>query len=466
MAVVEDDRWNFRTLLGQGVFKSVGDQFSSEKLVLPFLYTTLGGPVFFAGLLMPIVTVSTLGSQLFGAPAVKAALRSKWYLATAIGITASALALICLIAGDIPPVYLVVSFLSVAIVIGLAKGLVSLTFQDMLGRVLAESSRANLLFAIGAGGGLFAIVAGLVSYFSANPESPRDTQIGMMWAGIGMLVLAALVTVAVRETPREFPHPAEDGPPEANRKGYVTDLYGSVQVVSKLPWFRRFMIARLLFLSIELAMPFFAIHAARFHAATSISLSMFVVSASIGMVLGGIIWPRISKLSIRLVMAASALIAAVAGLIALASHLVGPLQVPVTHAFTFMLLAFAAQGIVNARTVYVVGAASDEQRPYCIAVSNVIAGLVGLVMALLVGSIAHAQGAIAGLMVMVVLNIVTALYVPRLTYVEHPGDHAVEPHVSHDDLALNAIINRAAARRPGADRLRRGRKTSSNPVPH
>ncbi len=41
----------------------------------------------------------------------------------------------------------VVSFLSVAIVVGLAKGLVSLTFQDMLGRVLGELSRANLLFA-------------------------------------------------------------------------------------------------------------------------------------------------------------------------------------------------------------------------------------------------------------------------------------------------------------------------------
>ena len=92
MADVENDRWNFRTLLGQGVVKSVGDQVSSEKLVLPFLYTPLGGPVFFAGLLMPIVTVSTLGSQLF------------------------------------------------AIVVGLAKGHVSLTFQDMLGRVLALST--------------------------------------------------------------------------------------------------------------------------------------------------------------------------------------------------------------------------------------------------------------------------------------------------------------------------------------
>ena len=48
--------------------------------------------MFFAGLLMPIVTVSTLGSQLF------------------------------------------------AIVVGLAKGHVSLTFQDMLGRVLALSA--------------------------------------------------------------------------------------------------------------------------------------------------------------------------------------------------------------------------------------------------------------------------------------------------------------------------------------
>jgi len=392
--------------------------------------------VFFAGLLMPIVTVSRLGSQLFAAPVIEAALRSKWYLAVAIGATALALAIICLVAGDIPPIYLVVSFVAVAIVVGLAKGLVSLTFQDMLGRVLAESSRSSLLFAVSAVGGLFAIVAALISYFSANPQAPRQTQIEMMWAGIGMLVLAALVTIAVREAPRESPAPAKDALSGAGKKGYAADLYGSVQVVSKLPWFRQFMIARLLLLSVELAMPFFAIHAARFHATTSISLSMFVVSASIGMVIGGIVWPRVSRISIRLVMAASALVAGIAGLIAMASHLFDVLQVPITHALTFMLLAFAAQGIVNARTVYVVGAATDEERPYCIALSNVIAGLVGLILALLVGSIAHARGAIAGLLMMAVLNVVTAFYVWRLTDVQHPADRHAGLHPGRDDLVV------------------------------
>jgi hypothetical protein len=75
------DRWNFGMLLGQGVAKSVGSQLSSEKLVLPFLYAGLGGPVLFAGMLMPIANLAKLGSQLLGAPVIEVSRLGKWYLA-------------------------------------------------------------------------------------------------------------------------------------------------------------------------------------------------------------------------------------------------------------------------------------------------------------------------------------------------------------------------------------------------
>ena len=42
-------------------------------------------------------------------------------------------------------------------------------------------------------------------------------------------------------------------------------LRQSFGIAFALPWFRRFIVARTLFLSIELAMPFYAIHAATLH---------------------------------------------------------------------------------------------------------------------------------------------------------------------------------------------------------
>jgi MFS family permease len=118
--------------------------------------------------------------------------------------------------------------------------------------------------------------------------------------------------------------------------------------------------------------------------------------------------------SIQRVLAASAIIASTAALIALARNLVPDLQSPATHAIIFVLLGFAIQGVVNGNAVYVVNAASDEERPYCVAVSSFVAGIVGVLLALLAGSISQQRGIIWALMIMAALNIVAALYARTL----------------------------------------------------
>lgn len=175
-------------------------------------------------------------------------------------------------------------------------------------------------------------------------------------------------------------------------------------------------------------MPFFAIHAAALHPDTAPSLSIFVIAGSIGMVVGRIVWPPVRKNSIRLVMNASAFLARVAAIGALMFQLLPALRMPLTHASVFALLAFAVQGVVVSRTVYVVDAASDAERPYCISLSNLAAGIVGLVLALILGSIAQQRGAIAALLAMAPLNIVAAIYARTLPDIRRPdmaeGDRA------------------------------------------
>ena len=58
-----NESWNFAALLIQGVARRVGNELTSEKLVLPFLYTALGGSVFFTGLFAPVVIVARLVAQ-------------------------------------------------------------------------------------------------------------------------------------------------------------------------------------------------------------------------------------------------------------------------------------------------------------------------------------------------------------------------------------------------------------------
>ena len=49
------EKWNFRSCSSQGIFDYTGYELTSEKLVLPFVYTALGGPFLIAGLIVPIV---------------------------------------------------------------------------------------------------------------------------------------------------------------------------------------------------------------------------------------------------------------------------------------------------------------------------------------------------------------------------------------------------------------------------
>ena len=72
MTAVESsgDRWNFRALLGQGALGNVGQQLASAGMVLPFLFAAVGGPIFIAGLLVPVYRGTGLISQILAVPII------------------------------------------------------------------------------------------------------------------------------------------------------------------------------------------------------------------------------------------------------------------------------------------------------------------------------------------------------------------------------------------------------------
>jgi len=70
-------RRNFAVLLGQGVSGAAANELTSVQLVLPFLYTTAGAPIFFASLLVPVSTVAKRIAQVLAAPLVSAARSNK-----------------------------------------------------------------------------------------------------------------------------------------------------------------------------------------------------------------------------------------------------------------------------------------------------------------------------------------------------------------------------------------------------
>ncbi len=396
--------WNFATLLVQGVARRIGNELSSEKLVLPFLYTALGGPVLFSGVFAPVVVVARLLAQLLGARLVELTSQTRFYLALSTALVAVTLVSVAVLSPVAPVAWLPMTFILASAVMGVCNGFGALTFQDMIGRVLGAQPRTNLLFAIGGLSGAGVIVTTFLSQWLAGTAAGETDKTLLIWVGAGMLLLSSLGALAVREGGRALSPSAM----AAAGKGYVASLVDSVGIVWRLPWFRRFTIERMLLLSVEMVTPFFAVHAATFHPATAPNLSLFVIAFSAGMIGGGLAWPFVSRRSIQLVLSASAAMAGCAALLALANHLVVAIQAPITHAAMIFLLGFATQGALDGSTAYVVGSSSDEERPYCIAVSNLAAGIAGVGMAFAAGLVAERNGVIVAILAMGVLNVAAA----------------------------------------------------------
>ncbi len=424
------DRWNFRALLGQGALGNVGQQLASAGMVLPFLFAAVGGPIFVAGLLVPVYRGTGLISQILAVPIIDSAKLHKWYIAAAFLTMAVALGFLCLTARSVGPAPLVAIFFVVAAILGFCIALVGLATQVLLGRMLQAESQTTMLFAQAGLAGTLAIGFALFGEYFINSGSAVGEHIELIWYGVGVTLLAAIVISIVREPARQV---AQDG--KAPWRAHLAQLPEHFVTAFEQPWMRQFLVARTLFLSIELAIPFFAIHAATLYTGNSSSLNVFIIASGAGLLLGGIIWPRIGEKSLRLVMVLSAFTTAAAGVLAIVIATVPGWQSPFTHAAVFVLAGVGLEGIVNARTVYIVARTSEDERAACITVASVLTGLVGVVVAIAFSALAHLSGTVWPVWVIVGLNIVAALFAIWLSDVRphelSSADKGKVPHLVH-----------------------------------
>jgi hypothetical protein len=415
-APVAGEKWNFNVLLVQGTCVDAVTYLASPRLVIPFVYIAIGAPVFIAGLLLPLVQFSRLVTQIVAAPVVKESRTRKWYIMLGSVVTASALTMVGL-ATKTTSVFLVVTiFLAVAHVLGVVRGLNGLAYNDLLGRVLRKTSRNSLIYIQATIAGAVAIAVSWGSLHLLKAKSSLDSHLELLWAGVGVSMLAAILIVTVREPPKsDSGKPTSAGPaPLRKQKSYFGELRAGVSEVANVPWFRRYMATRVLMLSVELAMPFYAIHAATLHAERHGSLSTFVIASSIAVVVGGPMWRLVGKISQRYVLALGAFVAAVGGVWAILIDNLPALQNVIAHGLVFSLVAAGTQGVVGARTIYIVNTAPEDERPYFVAIGNTISGSIGILIAFVFGTIAHVHGVIWPLILITGFNVAAGISCFRL----------------------------------------------------
>jgi hypothetical protein len=407
---------NYKAMLGLGTSYGSASQLADPKTVLPFLYVSFGAPAFFVGLLYPLVQAAGMITQLIGAPVFGSPARSRQHQMLSFFLMGSTLATLGLFAPRLPGVMLVLLFLVAALFIGGGRAINTLAWSNLMRRIFSDDRRNALLYAQSGLAGFLTVPIALLLHAGIHFQSAIEKHMMLLWVGATIMLFSGILLFLVRE-PADAPTRAEPKAPPREptaAPSFIEKVRTHYLDTLRAAWFRDFVLARLLLLSVELAPPFYAIHAATFHKNTGGSLNTFVAATGIAYFVGAPLWRRAGRVSDGKVLVLGALLGAGAGFWAMAIEYIPSIRDPLTYAIVFFLIAFANIGVSNARTSFLLKHAPADRQSYFVGLSSTTTTALGIVVALGFGAMAHLQGAFYAVCLIIGLNIATALFCARM----------------------------------------------------
>jgi MFS family permease len=398
MAQPVDYRRNYALHLVGGGFLFVALQFGNMRLVIPWIDTQRGVAYFLVALILPILQFGLIAAQLGSAPLMsRFVMRRQPVVGFGLVLVAAILGIIGA-AGIATASLAGLALLLCVLFFGVGHGALNVGYDDLVAKTIPEPLLGRLVAHRAALGGTLTLVLSLaVLLFLPTVEGNQEL---LLWLAVAGWLGVILTYAALSEPPS----------PAIRKRFTLAELsrgYGLIQVY---PWFRRLLIARTLLLSVELAIPFYAIHAATIHDPTAQNLTVFVIASGIGVISSGLLWSRSSD---RARMAAGAAVALVAGVLTLVIDGIEDLQIPYFHGIVFVLLTIAEQGAIQGQITYMMDHAPAADRPILIATANASMRTVGIGVALVLGAAGHLHDIRTPLVVLMAFNAAAALYALR-----------------------------------------------------
>jgi len=421
------ERWNFSVMFAYNVASTTSHYIVSPSIVLPFLIQTFGAPAIVAALLLPVSQGAHFAAGVLIAPFLREVGAVKWYSFAAWLAIAVALTIVAVFADRFSKIGIVILFVAVAAIIGIGRGIARLGYGQILGATVPVSRRSLLSFGQLAFTGAFVIGSVWLTRHVLADQKPIERHMVILWIGILITVFAGLMIAAVRNLIDDTRGQA--AAVAAHRSnGFVGDLKKGIQVAAGLGWYRRFLIARILFLAVELAAPFYIIHAVTFHQNVSRGLSIFVIAVGGGILIGSFVWGWFARRSVKTVMFLTCVVASLAPMMALALDHFDRNHHPAFYGLVIFVVSMSTSGLFQARYLYQVNMATEGDRPYLSAFADVVAVGLGIFLAAGLGALAHLHDATAPLMVLFVLSILASVWVLRLVDVGPTGSEAFHQH--------------------------------------
>jgi hypothetical protein len=383
---------------------SVATMVAVSGVLLPWVWVTLGVSVLLMGMIIPVMQGGRLSAQLLVVPWMYRIKQRKWLVVGAqITLAVCLLSLGILAASSLIPSLAAPAILALAFLFGTSFGISLFGIQEVTARTIHRERRGRLLSRAGTIGGWLALAAAVAIYRLSPAPGQGSNQLLHILIGAGMWLASASFVAAIHE------HAMSSYGGQHFRK----ILRQGVALVREHALFKRFLLLNILLPSVALAYPFYAAHAAAIHGTHGSNLSLIIVFTCLAGILQEPVWGRHLDARPRHGLILALMLATAAGLLVIAVEAFDPLRHPIAHGIAFLLVVMAGEGGANARRVYLIQLASEQERPLLIAMSDTVRSLVGLAAGAGLGAVAHYQHVALTIVILVMTHLLAALVVWR-----------------------------------------------------
>ncbi len=401
----QDQPRNFFAYLWANLFGKIADEIASAKLVIPWLFGSLGVPASFTGFLVPIREAGVLLPQL----AVAALIRNMplrkpvWLLGSVLsalslfGMGMTALTLDGSTAGSV--------FIIMLIIFSLSRGLCSVSAKDVLGKTVSKSRRGALMGWSASLSGLAILGIGIWLGTTQLDNASNLVFAVLLFIGGLLWILATLVFSMIKEQPG-----ATEGGGNA-----LTVALQQIALLKTDKHFRQFVFSRALLLSTALAPPFYVLIAQASSGVSLAGLGALIIANGLANSLSAPFWGYLGDRSSRQVMVIATIGSGLLGLFTFAAVLLENKWITgeIGFALIFLVLNILHSGARLGRKVYLVDMASGDNRAAYVAVSNTVIGVLMLAGGL-VGVIGDLYGPASVILVLSIVSLMAALFIRKL----------------------------------------------------
>jgi MFS family permease len=400
-----DQPRNFFAYLTANVLNKISDELVSARLTLPWLFSVLGVPAAFVGFLVPIREAGVLLPQLLVAAYVRAMPKRKivWLLGAL--LSAVMLMLMALTAWQTSGVVAGWLLLGCLVFYSLARGLCSVSAKDVLGKTVSKTRRGRLMGYSASLAGIATLAIGL----SLQGDFIGKNNLAVL---IIFVVVAALLWLLAFASFSAITEPA--GATEGGGNA-LTEALRSLRLLIDDKAFQRYVISRILLLSVALVIPFYVILVQQNLEGQLALLGWLIIANGLASSLSAPIVGKLADRSSRNVMAGAALLAAVIGVVTwYVSRFHADWSPGIGSVVTVFFLITLAHGAVRlGRKVYLVDMATSDNRARYVAVSNTVIGI-AMLLGGVVGVIADVFNVQTVILLLSLIAFAASVYIKKL----------------------------------------------------